>query len=103
MPSLDAFCEIQKLMLGADREFKGVDILLTHEAPSPYMNRGRNCGIGQINEVIRNSKPKLHFFGHHHYDGEYEYEGVKSYGLGMGFRTGILLDPETLETKRINL
>jgi hypothetical protein len=84
-------------------EGDGVDILLTHEAPSPYVVKDRNCGIGVINEAIHNSRPKLHFFGHHHYDGEYEYEGVKSYGLGMGYLTGVMLDPITLEVKRINL
>jgi hypothetical protein len=83
--------------------FKGVDVLLTHEAPSPYTVKGRNCGIGKINEVISLSKPKLHFFGHHHYDSDHEYEGVKSYGLGRGFISGALLDPDTLEVKRVNL
>jgi len=83
--------------------FHGVDVMLTHEAPSPYVHRGKNCGVGQINGAIRNAQPKLHFFGHHHYDGEYEYEGVKSYGLGMGFKTGMLLDPKTLEVERVSL
>ena len=102
--SIEMECEMDRTF--SDREcppFHGVDILLTHEAPSPYMNRGRNCGIGKINEAIRNAEPELHFFGHHHHDGDYEYEGVKSYGLGMGYNTGILLDPKTLELERISL
>ena len=105
--SLKAWYDLNRVLIDLTEvpsiEFSGVDILLTHEAPSPYMNRNRNCGIGKINEVIKNAEPKLHFFGHHHYDGEYEYEGVKSYGLGMGFLTGMLLDPETLKVERINL
>jgi Icc-related predicted phosphoesterase len=94
--------ELERALCTA-RDLGPVDILLTHEAPSPYMNRGRNCGIGIINQLIREVKPKLHFFGHHHYYGEYEYEGVKSYGLNMGFRSAALLDPKTLEVKVVSM
>jgi Icc-related predicted phosphoesterase len=79
---------------------KDVDILITHEAPSPYIIKHGDIGQYVITDIIKAIKPKLHFFGHHHYSGDYEYEGVPSYGLTFGFRDFAKVDPEGLRVKR---
>ena len=50
---------------------KSVDILLTHEAPTPfyrnpYFTSGEDMGKKEITELVKFLKPKYHFFGHHH-------------------------------------
>jgi predicted phosphodiesterase len=79
---------------------RGIDIIISHEAPSPYMKGTRNMGQPLINELLRVIKPKLYFFGHHHYDSISEYEGIPSVGLGFGFKTYIQFDPIEFSIKR---
>ena len=43
-----------------------LDILLTHEASSPYIIRNRDVGRPEINRIINKLQPKYHFYGHHH-------------------------------------
>jgi hypothetical protein len=49
---------------------ENIDILLTHEAPSPYYHSydlEKDRGRPEITELVKILKPKYHFFGHHHY------------------------------------
>lgn len=96
--------EFDRALINATRvEPETVDVLITHEAPSPYTHRGMDCGKEQISDLVQSIKPRVHFFGHHHYYGEYDYFGVKSYGLNYGYKEGILLNPETFEIERVFL
>lgn len=48
-----------------------LDILLTHEAPSPFIIKERDArdrGSPLITSLVYKLKPKYHFFGHHHVD-----------------------------------
>lgn len=48
-----------------------LDILLTHEAPSPFIIKTRDMrdrGSPLITSLIYKLKPRYHFFGHHHVD-----------------------------------
>jgi len=96
------FDKVKDLIVNLDR---GIDILITHEAPSPYIKGEgkRNMGQPLINELINIVKPKMYFFGHHHYDSITEYEGVPSIGLGFGFKTFIKFDPVEFSIKRISI
>ena len=80
---------------------RGIDIVITHEAADPYMKGRRNMGQPIINELLKIVKPKMYFFGHHHYDSITEYEGVPSIGLGYGFKTYIQFDPKDFSIKRM--
>jgi len=82
---------------------KDVDVLITHEAPSPYVRRNQDIGQYVITDLLREVKPRLHFFGHHHYSGDYIYEGIPSYGLAKGFKDFVKLDPKTFKLKRCPL
>lgn len=94
------FDKVVDLLTHLDR---GIDILITHEAPSPYLKGGRNMGQPIINELLRIVKPKMHFFGHHHYDSITEYEGIPSIGLGFGLNTFIKFDPVEFSIKRVSM
>ena len=85
----------------ACKPLRDVDVLLTHEAASPFRpfpgGRGPDAGKGQINEVLRAMQPRLHLFGHHHRFSEQEREGVRSVGLDLASRSYLLVDARTLE------
>jgi len=84
----------------ACKALRGIDILLTHEAPRPFRpfanNRGPDAGKAQINEVLAAMKPRLHLFGHHHRFTDQVYEGVRSIGLDLVTRGYLLIDAESL-------
>ncbi len=78
-----------------------VDVLLTHEAPRPYVvgaggRRGVDAGKTPINEVLAGLRPRLHLFGHHHRFTEQERQGVPSVGLDIVSRSFLLIDAATL-------
>lgn len=53
------------------KKLKGIDIFLSHEAPTGIVyNRlnGKDMGIEVIKEIIEEVRPKLFFSGHYHYD-----------------------------------
>jgi uncharacterized protein len=87
----------------ACKAMRDVDVLLTHEAPRPYVvggpgGRGRNdAGKTPINEVLAAMKPRLHLFGHHHRFSEQQRQGVRSVGLDLVSRSYLVLDAKTLE------
>ncbi|MBD3260319.1 MAG: hypothetical protein GF334_01355 [Candidatus Altiarchaeales archaeon] len=74
----------------------GQDILVTHEAPSPYTFRGRDLGQPIISDLIENIVPRLHVFGHHHHYTvkrlTYEHSEVLSVGLPYGTQGFITYD-----------
>jgi Icc-related predicted phosphoesterase len=84
----------------ACKALRGVDILLTHEAPKPFRpfanHRGPDAGKPQINAILAAMKPRLHLFGHHHRFSDQEYEGVRSIGLDLVTRGYLLIDPPSL-------
>lgn len=60
-------------------KYRNIGILITHEAPFPYMRGEKNIGRLEITEILDACKPKIHFFGHHHKFGVYEIvKGIKS-------------------------
>ena len=70
-----------------------IKILLTHEAPFPYKERGK--GRKEITEILECLKPKYHFFGHHHRYSEQELiKGVKSIGLPQPHEGYAVLDTD---------
>jgi hypothetical protein len=80
---------------------KDVDVLLTHEAPRPFILEGRrgrfDAGRPQITAVLAGMRPRLHLFGHHHRLTEAVREGVRSVGLDLVSRSYLLVDQRTLE------
>jgi uncharacterized protein len=87
---------------------QGVDILMTHEAPRPFIMtsplppgsgqaRRNDAGKPVINELLAALRPRLHLFGHHHRFVEAEREGVRSVCLDRVTRSYLLIDAETLE------
>ncbi|MEO7270677.1 MAG: metallophosphoesterase family protein [Vicinamibacterales bacterium] len=80
----------------------GIDLLLTHEAPRPYLvgdregGRGIDAGKTPINEVLAVLQPRLHLFGHHHRFTEQERQGVRSVGLDLAPRSYLVIDPARL-------
>lgn len=82
---------------------KGVDILVTHEAPSPYMRRGKDAGQVHVTKLLTEMRPDIHFFGHHHYFGVYDYDGLVSVGLEYGHRSLVLYRPEDNKIEKVEL
>lgn len=72
-----------------------VDILLSHEAPSPYLRGTHDIGQPTLTAISAYLKPKIHVFGHHHRYGIYDYGGVKTVGLEYGWSHAVLWDEET--------
>ena len=97
----------------ACRRLGAVDILMTHEAPRPFIlvdeptpgmpkPRRRDAGKPAINEVLAAVKPRLHLCGHHHRFMETEREGVKSICIDRVNRSYLLIDATTLEYEKID-
>jgi hypothetical protein len=81
----------------AVKNMRGLDILLTHEAPRPFRApAGHDAGKTPINEMIASAKPRLHLFGHHHKFVEMTVSGVTSVCLDLVSRSYLLIDRETL-------
>lgn len=83
-----------------------VDLLLTHEAPRPYVvgqqgGRGNDAGKTAINEVLAAVKPRLHVFGHHHRFTEREVQGVRSVGLDVVSKSYLIVDAVTFEYETV--
>ena len=83
----------------ACRRMTGVDVLLTHEAPRPYIvaqgpgrGRGNDAGKTPINDVLAAMQPRLHLFGHHHRFTEQDRQGVRSIGLDLVSKSYLLLE-----------
>ena len=76
---------------------RGVDVLLTHEAPRPFKVGRIEAGKAPVNEVLAAMQPRLHLFGHHHRFSEHERQGVRSVGLDLVSRSYLLIEAETLE------
>jgi hypothetical protein len=99
--------EVQALL-----QRKGVDILLTHEAPRPFYveaedydgsGRRRDAGQTPINEVIAALRPRLHLCGHHHRYAENLYGGVPSVCVDRISRSYLIVDADTFRWRRIDL
>jgi hypothetical protein len=96
----------------ACRRLRDVDILMTHEAPRPFIvvpeavpgKPGRRLDAGKtpVNDVLATLKPRLHLCGHHHRFVEAEREGVRSVCLDRINRSYLLIDAETLEYRKID-
>ncbi|MFB3852251.1 MAG: metallophosphoesterase [Vicinamibacterales bacterium] len=84
-----------------------VDVLLTHEAPRPFILEGRggrfDAGRPQITAVLAAMRPRLHLFGHHHRLTEAVCEGVRSVGLDLVSRSYLLVNARTLEYEVIRV
>jgi len=79
-----------------------IDILITHEAPSPYYRNDEDIGRREITDILRATKPGIHFFGHHHWFGVFEIEkGIKSVCLDKPKTSWIKLDTESFRIERI--
>ena len=76
---------------------RGVDVLLTHEAPRPFKVGRLEAGKATVNEVLAAMQPGLHLFGHHHRFSQQERQGVRSVGLDLVSRSYLLIEAETLE------
>lgn len=96
----------------ACKRLKGIDILLTHEAPRPFFlidersafgrRRGWDVGKPAINDVLKALRPRLHLYGHHHRFAEMTREGVPSVCLDRVNRSYLLIDAGTLVYRRID-
>jgi Icc-related predicted phosphoesterase len=96
----------------ACKRLGGVDILMTHEAPRPFIvapeavsgKPGRRLDAGKppINDVLATLKPRLHLCGHHHRFVESVREGVQSVCLDRINRSYLLIDAGTLEYRKID-
>jgi predicted phosphodiesterase len=89
--------EIQKCM-----DSRNIDILITHEAPSPYYRDGEDIGRQEITDILKATKPRIHFFGHHHRFGVFEIaEETKSVCLDKPNTSWLKLDTESFLFERI--
>jgi predicted phosphodiesterase len=91
----------------ACKRLRDVDVLLTHEAATPFRafpgGRGPDAGKAQVNEVLAAMRPRLHLFGHHHRYSDQEREGVRSVGLDLVSRSYLLIDRNSLSVKQLTV
>jgi uncharacterized protein len=80
-----------------------VDVLLTHEAPTPFWvtlpssrtpskKWRRDVGKAAIAEVADALRPRLHCFGHHHVSAEFERNGIPTVCVDRVNRGYVLVD-----------
>lgn len=86
-------------------KLRDVDILMTHEAPRPFIvtdRRRMDAGKPAINGVLAALKPRLHLCGHHHRFMESEREGVRSVCIDRINRSYLLIDADSLKYEKID-
>lgn len=106
---------------------RGIDVLLTHEAPRPFVlvddpsrgsgssrvgSRGgaaagraprrRDAGKPAINGLLASLAPRLHLCGHHHRFTESVREGVPSVCIDRINRSYLLIDAATLTYEKLD-
>jgi hypothetical protein len=85
---------------------RGVDVLLTHEAPRPFFvqagARRLDAGKTAVNEVLAATRPRLHFFGHHHRFADQTRDAVRSIGLDLVSHSYVLVDGRTFEVTKVD-
>jgi uncharacterized protein len=95
----------------ACKRLRDVDILMTHEAPRPFIvseeerpsgGKRWDAGKAAINDLIATVKPRLHLCGHHHRFAETDREGVRSVCIDRINRSYLLIDASTLEYRKID-
>ena len=95
----------------ACKRLRGVDVLMTHEAPRPFIvtdeerpSAGKRWDAGKaaINDLMASVKPRLHLCGHHHRFAETDREGVRSVCIDRVNRSYLLIDASTLEYRKID-
>ena len=83
-----------------------VDLLITHEAPSPFIKnwRGSEMDVGNayIAALVTATEPKFHFFGHHHFRSNRQIGATQSIGLCYGEHGFYTLCPKTLDIIHID-
>jgi hypothetical protein len=101
----------------ACKRLTGVDVLLTHEAPRPFIMTAESpdtaregtrparweAGKRPINEVLIAMHPRLHLCGHHHRFAESVREGVPSVCVDRVSRSYLLVDAATLAYRKLDL
>ena len=92
----------------ACKTLRGIDLLMTHEAPRPDVvggsGRGKiDAGKTPINEVLAAMRPRLHLFGHHHRFTEQERQGVRSVGMDLVSKSYLLIDSATMEYNKVEI
>ena len=80
-----------------------IDILLTHEAPSPFIKSFGDIGIHVVTELIKRIKPTIHFFGHHHHYVMSNVGETVSIGLDRINRSYVLYDPESNMAEKVDV
>lgn len=81
-----------------------VDIFLCHEPPKPYVTRNKECGVESINKILVAVKPKLCFFGHHHYlTFNTLIDSVPCTGLDYGWKSFVRIDPTNRKYRLIRI
>jgi hypothetical protein len=88
---------------------RGIDILLTHEAPRRFWvederrpGRGHDAGQTPINQVLAALKPRLHLFGHHHLFAHDVRQGVVSICVDRVSRSYLLVDRDSWHWQKID-
>ncbi|GAA0201876.1 metallophosphoesterase [Halobacterium noricense] len=75
---------------------EGVDVLLTHEAPTGLLSYGYDPGCEHINELLDATDPDLCLVGHHHRHREAEIRGCRVVSLAPVWERYYTLDPTAL-------
>ncbi len=96
----------------ACKRLTGIDVLLPHEAPRPFIMQGPkrderprkrwDAGKTPINEVLAAVRPRLHLCGHHHRFSDAIRHGVRSICIDRMSRGYMLFDGDTLEYEKID-
>jgi Icc-related predicted phosphoesterase len=95
----------------AASRIRGVDVLLTHEAPSPFWidlpsstapgkRWRRDVGKAAITGLADALRPRLHAFGHHHVALAMTRNGVETLCADRVNRSYVLVDRETFRWQR---
>ena len=95
----------------ACKRMTAVDILMTHEAPRPFIvvpeaartpAKRRDAGKPVINDLLATLKPRLHVCGHHHRFADAMREGVRSVCIDRINRSYLLIEAGTLAFEKID-
>jgi predicted phosphodiesterase len=95
----------------AASRLSGVDVLLTHEAPSPFWidlpsstapgkRWRRDVGKAAMTELADALRPRLHAFGHHHVAAAMTRNGIETLCADRVNRSYVLVDRETFAWQR---
>jgi len=88
------------MLLNNALKVRKINVLITHEAPSPCLKFHSDVGIPEITRLANRINPDIHIFGHHHNFKVLHINNLLSICLDYGTKSYLIYDTKKKMIKR---